>query len=90
MYKAEFVSKYYVKQNGRYTGEIEYTYRYRGYEYQVNVNNGKGNEPLSWQHKNAQARIDKIIEIKEKENNTHTDGPDVEDTIKDLFTYWEN
>ena len=32
-------------------------------------NRAKGNEPLAWQHRNAQAMIDRNIEISEKSNN---------------------
>ena len=37
-------------------------YRYRGHEYTVYENRAKGNEPLSWQHKSEQARIDRLVE----------------------------
>ena len=42
-------------------------YEYRGYIYTVYENTAKGNEPLSWQHKAEQARIDKIIKEEEKQ-----------------------
>jgi hypothetical protein len=40
-------------------------YEYRGHKYEV-VDYGWQGEPLSWQHKNEQAKIDEIIE---KENH---------------------
>ena len=42
-------------------------YEYRGHRYVVEINNSRGNEPLSWQHRNAQARIDRIIEMENSE-----------------------
>ena len=51
----------------------------------------KGNEPLSWQHKNAQSYIDEIIE-----RETKIDGvgpskikPTVDEALNELFKFWE-
>lgn len=45
---------------------VELEYEYRGETYYVHIHNTKGNEPLAWQHKNAQSRIDNLIELDEK------------------------
>lgn len=50
------------RANGYKRNVLEY--EYRGYKYQVTDYGWQG-EPLLWQHKNEQARIDEIIE-KEK------------------------
>ena len=67
MFKSELISKYYVKGfDNKWTGEIEYTYKYRGYEYTVYVNTDKGNEPLSsisFTYKNIIAKIFKKVKI---------------------------
>ena len=69
-------------------------YEYRGYTYTVYENTAKGNEPLSWQHRAEQARIDNIIKAKEQEKNTTKEEiekaqKDLEDAINDLFMFWE-
>ena len=61
--KAKYVGKSYGTGFDRDFVYLEY--EYRGYRYEVYENRAKGNEPLSWQHKGEQARIDKIIEMKE-------------------------
>lgn len=67
MAKAKFIGKYYGTGYERDFVYLEY--EYRGHKYEVYENRAKGNEPLSWQHKNAQANIDRLIELKEKEKN---------------------
>lgn len=44
-------------------------YMYRGHEYTVYENLAQGNEPLAWQHRDEQSRIDQLIEQKEREKN---------------------
>ena len=56
-------------------------YEYRNHTYTVYINTSKGNEPLSWQHKNNQAQIDRIIESKSIQ---HNDGKPF-----DLNEIWE-
>lgn len=63
-YKATYIGKSYGKGYDRNYVYLEYEYRGRTYE--VYENRAKGNEPLSWQHANAQARIDNLIELEEK------------------------
>ena len=59
--KATFIGKYYGKGFDRNMVYLEY--EYRGRTYTVYENRAKGNEPLSWQHRNAQADIDRSIEL---------------------------
>ena len=65
MTKAKYIGKSYGTGFDRDFVYLEY--EYRGYRYEVYENRAKGNEPLSWQHKSEQSRIDRIIE--QKENN---------------------
>ncbi len=59
--KAKFVAIYYGR--GYEKDYVFLEYEYRGHTYTVYENRARGNEPLSWQHKSEQARIDKLIEI---------------------------
>ena len=56
--KAEYISKYQDRDN------IYLTYEYRGIKYEVRENRAKGNEPLSWQHRSEQDRIDRVLDTK--------------------------
>lgn len=60
MKKAKFIRKYYGRGYDR--DFVYLAYEYRGREYTVYENRAKGNEPLSWQHRNEQAHIDSLIE----------------------------
>lgn len=64
MKKAKFVSKWCGRGFDRDSVYLEY--EYRGQTYIVYENRAKGNEPLAWQHRNAQAAIDRDIEVDEK------------------------
>ena len=64
MKKAKFISKSRVSGFDRDSVYLEY--EYRGKTYTVYENLAKGNEPLSWQHRSAQAAIDRDIEVEEK------------------------
>lgn len=88
-------AKYIGKFNG--TGfnhhMVFFEYEYRGYTYTVYENTAKGNEPLSWQHRAEQARIDNIIKAKEQEKNITKEEiekaqKELENAI-DLFMNWE-
>ena len=64
--KASFISA-----TKTYDGKLKYLiYNYRGYEYMITdygwYGNGGKSESLSFQHKQEQNRIDKIIEDKNK------------------------
>lgn len=69
MKKAKFIRKYYG--TGYERNFVYMDYEYRGHEYTVYENLGKGNEPLAWQHKNAQAGIDRLIEEKQKKEKPY-------------------
>ena len=58
--KATYIGKWYHKEH------VFLQYEYRGHKYEVVENRAKGNEPLSWQHKNEQARIDRLIEMEKQ------------------------
>lgn len=64
MAKAKFKGKWCSRDFGNEYVNLEY--EYRGHTYVVYENRTKGNEPLAWQHKNEQARIDQEIELEEK------------------------
>ena len=90
--KAKYIGKYYGTGYNRHMIYLEY--EYKGYTYTVYENMAKGNEPLSWQHKAEQARIDKIIEEKEKQKQYTKEEiekaqKELENAIENLFMYWE-
>lgn len=84
--KAKFIRKYYGSGHERNFAFMDY--EYRGCEYTVYINTAKGNEPLSWQHKSEQARIDRLIELEEIESKQVQKPYRYEDTVEyalDLF-----
>ena len=74
--KATYIGKYHGTGYERNMVYLEY--EYRGMRYTVYENRAKGNEPLAWQHKTEQARIDSILDSKQ------TSGEPV-----DLDEIWE-
>lgn len=89
--KARYIGKYNGTGYNRHMIYLEY--EYKGYTYTVYENTAKGNEPLSWQHKAEQARIDNIIKAKEQEKNITKEEiekvqAELENAI-DLFMNWE-
>ena len=62
MKKATFVESYVDRAWGKYI--VYRVYNYRGQEYTTMEDYKKGNEPLSWQHRNAQATIDWMLDTK--------------------------
>lgn len=56
--KAEFTGKYRTK----FSDCVYLVYKYRNMYYTICENNTKGNEPLAWQHKAEQDRIDRILD----------------------------
>ena len=62
--KARFIDKWYGTGYDRDMVYLEY--EYRGEKYIVMENRAKGNEPLAWQHKNEQARIDTLLSLDDK------------------------
>lgn len=73
--KAKFVAKYYGR--GYEKDYVFLEYEYRGHTYTVYENRARGNEPLSWQHKSEQARIDKLIEIQNMSKNPNAESYEV-------------
>ena len=66
--KATFKYKYYGQGFDR--DFVYMVYEYRGKEYTVYENKAKGNEPLAWQHRNEQARIDREIEYANRDHGS--------------------
>lgn len=62
---AKFIKKEYTLE-----GFPMLTYLYRGKQYKVIDYGWHGGEPLSWQHKNEQAKIDQEIELENKRMNS--------------------
>ena len=84
MKKAKFIRKYYGKGYDRCFLYMDY--EYRGHEYTVYENLAKGNEPLSWQHRSEQARIDRLIELENKPKKPYR----YEDTAEYAFNeFWK-
>lgn len=73
--KAKFIGKYYGTGYDRNNVYLEY--EYRGMTYTVMENRAKGNEPLSWQHKSEQARIDTILDAPESTDTTPTNWDEI-------------
>lgn len=59
---AKFIARHYDRSFERCLVYLEY--EYRGMRYEVMEDMRKGNEPLAWQHKTEQARIDKILDAR--------------------------
>lgn len=90
--KARYIGKYNGTGYNRHMVYLEY--EYRGYTYTVYENTAKGNEPLSWQHKAEQARIDNLIKAKEQEKNITKEEiekaqKELENALDLLFMTWE-
>lgn len=64
MMEAKYIGQYIDRSFGQHIVKLEY--EYRGMRYIVTENLIKGNEPLAWQHRSEQDRIDRVIEIEEK------------------------
>ena len=62
---AKFIKKEYTVE-----GFEMLTYLYRGKQHSVIDYGWHGGEPLSWQYKNEQAKIDKEIELENKRMNS--------------------
>lgn len=90
--KARYIGKYNGTGYNRHMIYLEY--EYKGYTYTVYENTAKGNEPLGWQHRAEQARIDNIIKAKEQEKQYTQEEiekaqKDLKDAIDNLFIIWE-
>lgn len=85
--KAKFISKSYG--TGFNKDYIYLEYEYKGRRYEVYEHRTKGNEPLSWQHKNAQSRIDREIELEEKQSHHKQQVETVQESLDKFFEYLE-
>ena len=81
--KAKYIGKSYDREY------VYLEYEYRGRKYEVYENRRNGNEPLAWQHANAQARIDKEIELEEKQKKSNFVGESVQEGLDRFFEYLE-
>lgn len=79
MRKATFIERNVRKQFSQTIVEMEY--EYRGMRYTVTENLSRGNEPLSWQHRNQQAWIDRILDAPK--------GNTTEDAQKGFDLFWD-
>ena len=77
--KAKYIGKSYERQFGRCITYLEY--EYRGMRYEVIEDRGKGNEPLSWQHKSEQARIDRILDTRQTGSKGTAKGIDLDEVF---------
>lgn len=89
--RAKFIKKTAVFEHRRFIG-YELEYEYRGHEYNIFDNRAKGYEPLSWQHKENQNAIDRLIEMEEKSKSVkHNENyPSVEETLTELIKFWNS
>ena len=78
--KAKYIKKWYDNK-----GNAVLVYEYRNKKYDVVDYGWKGGEPLSWQHKMAQAHIDQQIEIEEKQKTYKTENAE-----KGLELFWQS
>ena len=69
--KAKFIRKYYGTGFDR--NMVYMDYEYRGHEYTVFENRAKGSEPLAWQHRNEQNRIDTILDAPKQTGGSPAD-----------------
>lgn len=81
--KAKFIGKTYGTGYDRNSIYLEY--EYRGMRYTVHENRAKGQEPLAWQHKSEQNRIDSILDTKQA---TATTAP-AQEGFDLLWEYFE-
>ncbi len=72
MNKAKYIGKTYGTRCDRDSVYLEY--EYKGRTYTVHVNNSKGNEPLSWQHKSNQSFIDRMLKIESKSKSNSSES----------------
>ena len=87
--KAKFIQAYRYSEWNRSIVELEY--EYRGHRYTVMEDKSKGNEPLAWQHRAEQDRIDRIIEMEERDSNTEAkeSSNSVDEALRQFFEEWE-
>lgn len=84
--KAKFIGAYRRREWNRSITELEY--EYRGHRYTVMEDRSKGNEPLAWQHRTEQDRIDSLIEVDSRPKTES--GISVDESLTELFNFWES
>lgn len=85
MKKVKCIRKYYGTGYDR--DYVYLVYEYRGHEYTVYENTAKGNEPLAWQHRNEQARIDRLIEEQSRPKKPYRYEDSAQHGIDCFFDY---
>lgn len=80
--KAKFVQAYRYQECGRSIVELEY--EYKGHKYTVMEDKSKGNEPLAWQHRTEQDRIDRLVEM-ENRHETESSGISVDEALAEFL-----
>lgn len=80
--KAKFIEKYFDNEHHPIL-----IYEYKGFKYEVIDYGWKGGEPLNWQHRNEQTRID--AEIERMENRENSPKIEIESAEKGLEMFWE-
>lgn len=85
--RAKFLRKYYGK--GFDKDFVYMVYEYRGHEYTIYENRAKGNEPLSWQHRNEQANIDRLIELESIPKKPYRYEDSAQYGVDLLMRFWD-
>jgi len=78
--KPKYIGKWCGTGYDRNTVYLEY--EYRGERYTITENMAKGNEPLSWQHKAEQDRIDKMLDTPQTQNGKPFDMNDIYELMR--------
>lgn len=78
--KAKFIRKYYGTGFDR--NMVYMDYEYRGQVYTVYENRAKGSEPLAWQHRNEQNRIDAILDAPKQTSGKPVDLDEIWKMLK--------
>lgn len=89
--RAKFIEKYPIYEYGRFIG-YELKYEYRGHKYTIFDNRMKGYEPLSWQHRENQDSIDRLIEIEEtsKSMKHNENASSIDEVLNELLNFWDS
>lgn len=88
--KAQFVGRTHFREGNRTYTSMEYSYKGRTYFVEDHGWHSASDEALWMQHKREQDRIDKLIELKDKEpvELVDTNNDPVTDCLDKLFDYW--
>lgn len=77
--KAKYIGKSHGTGYNRHIVYLEY--EYRGIKYTVEENRAKGNEPLAWQHRAEQSRIDVMLDTPKQVNGKPFDMDEIWDMM---------